>query len=326
MPLILPRDMAASLLPATCTGGISTGGGEHNDPVGFVNRIVEGRCNRKGLEAEYLIPDGLSSLKACVDLKGKTLTNSMAIGAPEDRKTAKARVNRPLRQLAKAREDGIHIRATAGDLSGLAPALVLTAQCDVLHGEGERYTRNGGGRGCRIPGLRGHDPRILHDGVDDRRRGAGAGAGVWRAEAGVRASLLNPNLVWPYHFSYGHHYCQIDLLSRRRNRSAVGRTREALEHVQVRSAPARHSIGGEAGALRPQRSTRCARPVAGPACAGSRIGTSLGGRGEAGTPGGSRTQRPVDAGMIHLDTSFPDRRAGLGFAGGCAASGVDRGE
>ena len=37
----------------------------------FVNRIVEGLCNREELEVEYLTPDGLSSLKMRVDLKGR---------------------------------------------------------------------------------------------------------------------------------------------------------------------------------------------------------------------------------------------------------------
>ena len=77
----------------------------------FINRVVEGLCNDEGLEIEYLIPDGVSSLRVRVDLKGKTLTSSMTIGAPEDRKTAKARVNWLLKQLAKTREDGIHIKA-----------------------------------------------------------------------------------------------------------------------------------------------------------------------------------------------------------------------
>ena len=108
--------------------------------MGFVNRTVEGLRNREGLEVEYLIPDGLSSLKACVDLKGKTLTNSMTIGAPEDRKNAKARVNRPLRQLAKAREDGIHIRATCGRSLGVG-----VGACARTHGAVRHSARRGRG-------------------------------------------------------------------------------------------------------------------------------------------------------------------------------------
>ena len=64
---------------------------ERNDLMVFMNRVLDGLCNEQGLEIEYLIPDGASSLKVRADLRGKTLTSSMTIGAPEDRKTAKAR-------------------------------------------------------------------------------------------------------------------------------------------------------------------------------------------------------------------------------------------
>ena len=87
---------------------------ERDDPTVFINRVLDGLCNEQGLEIEYLIPDGVSSLKVCADLRGKTLTSSMTIGAAEDRKTAKARVNWLLRQLTKTRDDGIHIKAAYG--------------------------------------------------------------------------------------------------------------------------------------------------------------------------------------------------------------------
>ena len=96
---------------------------ERDDPVLFINRVLDGLCNDEALEVEYLIPDGVSSLKVRADLKGKTLTSSMTIGAPEDRKTAKARVNWLLRQLAKTREDGIHIRAAYGRREDIQTAL-----------------------------------------------------------------------------------------------------------------------------------------------------------------------------------------------------------
>ena len=96
---------------------------ERDDPAVFINRVLDGLCNEQGLEVEYLIPDGVSSLKVCADLRGKTLTSSMTIGAPEDRKTAKARVNWLLRQLAKTRDDGIHIKAAYGRREDLQAAL-----------------------------------------------------------------------------------------------------------------------------------------------------------------------------------------------------------
>ena len=87
---------------------------ERDDPTVFINRVLDGLCNEQALEIEYLIPDGVSSLKVCADLRGKTLTSSMTIGAAEDRKTAKARVNWLLRQLVKTHDDGIHVKAAYG--------------------------------------------------------------------------------------------------------------------------------------------------------------------------------------------------------------------
>ena len=96
---------------------------EREDPMAFMNRVLDGLCNEQGLEVEYLIPDGVSSLKVRVDLRSKTLTSSMTIGAPEDRKTAKARVSWLLRQLMKTREDGIHVKAVYGRREDIQAAL-----------------------------------------------------------------------------------------------------------------------------------------------------------------------------------------------------------
>ena len=85
--------------------------------------VVENLCNNERLEVEYLIPDSLN-LNVRADLKGRTLTSSMTIRAPEDRKTAKARVNWLLRQLTKTREDGIHIMAAYGRREDIQAALV----------------------------------------------------------------------------------------------------------------------------------------------------------------------------------------------------------
>ena len=87
---------------------------EREDPMTFMNRVLDGLCNEQVLEMEYLIPDGVSGLTVRADLRTKTLTTSMTLGAPEDRKTARARVNWLLRQLAKTREGGVHVKAIYG--------------------------------------------------------------------------------------------------------------------------------------------------------------------------------------------------------------------
>lgn len=87
---------------------------ERDDPAAFLNRVLDGLCNEHALEIEYLIPDGVSSLTVRADLRSRALTSRMAVGAPEDRKTSKARVNWLLRQLARTQEDGIHVRSVYG--------------------------------------------------------------------------------------------------------------------------------------------------------------------------------------------------------------------
>ena len=87
---------------------------ERDDPTALMSRVLDGLCNEQRLEIEYVIPDGVSGLKVQADLRSRTLTSSMTVSAPEDRKTAKARVNWLLRQLAKSQEDGVHIKAAYG--------------------------------------------------------------------------------------------------------------------------------------------------------------------------------------------------------------------
>ena len=93
---------------------VKLGRTEREDQVMFTNRVLDGLCNEHGLEMEYVIPDGASALKVRADPRSRTLTSSMVIGAPEDRKTTSARVNWLLRQLAKTQEDDVHVKAVYG--------------------------------------------------------------------------------------------------------------------------------------------------------------------------------------------------------------------
>ena len=96
---------------------------EREDPNVFMNRVLEVLSSEQRLEIEYLIPDGVSGLKVQADLRSKTLTSSMTITAPEDRKTAKARVNWLLRQLGKTKDEGIHVKAAYGRREDIQAAL-----------------------------------------------------------------------------------------------------------------------------------------------------------------------------------------------------------
>ena len=86
---------------------------ERADPAVVTARILETLCNEQKLEVEYDIPDGVSGLKVTADLRSKTLTASMTVGAPEDRKTAKACTNWLLRTLTRTDPSGVHIKAAS---------------------------------------------------------------------------------------------------------------------------------------------------------------------------------------------------------------------
>ena len=96
---------------------------EREDPVAFMGRALDGLCGEQALEVEYVIPDGVSSLAVRADLRSKSLASSMTIGAPEDRKTARARVTWLLRQLGKTHEEGVHVRAVYGRRQDVQAAL-----------------------------------------------------------------------------------------------------------------------------------------------------------------------------------------------------------
>ena len=87
---------------------------ERADPAAVTARTLETLCNEQKLEVEYDIPDGVSGLKVTADLRSKTLTSSMTVGAPEDRKTAKTCTNWLLRTLTKTNPSGVHIKAAYG--------------------------------------------------------------------------------------------------------------------------------------------------------------------------------------------------------------------
>lgn len=96
---------------------------ERDDPVSFMSRVLGDLCSEQALEIEYIIPDGVSSLAVRADLRSRSLASSMTIGAPEDRKTARARVTWLLRQLRRTHEDGVHVRAVYGRRQDVQGAL-----------------------------------------------------------------------------------------------------------------------------------------------------------------------------------------------------------
>lgn len=68
-------------------------------------------AENKELTCVLQIPDAAADMEVTANLQTRTLSCSMRLQAPEDRKQTKARVNWLLRQLAKTKDPGIHIRA-----------------------------------------------------------------------------------------------------------------------------------------------------------------------------------------------------------------------
>jgi hypothetical protein len=69
-------------------------------------RLCEERC----LNATLIIPDAAAPLEISVDLRARSLTASMYLRAPEERKGSKARLNWLLRQLSQSPNENWHVR------------------------------------------------------------------------------------------------------------------------------------------------------------------------------------------------------------------------
>lgn len=80
------------------------------DPGLRLKEDVAVLCSDQCLQATFLIPAAAAPVDLCADLAKKTVSVSMKIRAPEDRKGAKARISWLLRQIAKAEPKDTHVR------------------------------------------------------------------------------------------------------------------------------------------------------------------------------------------------------------------------
>ena len=82
----------------------------------------------------------------------------------------------------------------ARHFAGVAPAVVVAAECDVLHDEGARLRRGAAPRRDRgrIPGISRHDPRLFWLGAAGRRRDDRPAPGLGRLQTRLRLSAIQP--------------------------------------------------------------------------------------------------------------------------------------
>ncbi|HEX2256781.1 MAG TPA: hypothetical protein VHG92_08805 [Afifellaceae bacterium] len=71
-----------------------------------LTRLASEHC----LSASFAVPDAAAPVVVCADVQKRSVSVSMKVRAPDDRKSTKARLNWLLRQLQKSEANGIHVR------------------------------------------------------------------------------------------------------------------------------------------------------------------------------------------------------------------------
>ncbi len=82
-----------------------------NDPNVRIRDDAERLTKTAQLYAEYDVPDAASPMAVVADLRRRSISVSMKLQAPEDKQSARGRVNWLLRQLAKSEAKDLHICA-----------------------------------------------------------------------------------------------------------------------------------------------------------------------------------------------------------------------
>lgn len=85
----------------------------HNDdPVQRVRDDSARLAEQHELSCSLDVPDAAAPITILADLQRRSLSVSMALAAPRDKRRATSRISWLLRQLAKAKPEGLHIRAS----------------------------------------------------------------------------------------------------------------------------------------------------------------------------------------------------------------------
>jgi hypothetical protein len=116
---------------------------EKNDPEHRLNVDSELLAQKHVLTATLEVPDAAAPIDIVVDLARRTLSCSMRIAAPADKKSTKARVNWLIRQLPKENTEGIQVTA-----EWLGRAMDTSAPVDVLREDSNAIV---GDNASRVP-------------------------------------------------------------------------------------------------------------------------------------------------------------------------------
>ncbi len=81
------------------------------DPTVRIGQDFEELRDKQTLSVELLVPDAADSVKVCADFSRRSISISMYLAAPADKKSNSARLNWLLRQLPKENCGGLHVRA-----------------------------------------------------------------------------------------------------------------------------------------------------------------------------------------------------------------------
>ena len=106
------RDLALKLMEGVNSNVVIRLPNAHrSDPRLRIDDEAKRLCDSSVLSVEFNVPDAASPIKVEADLRTRTIHVHMTLSAPQDRKSARARTNWLLRQLAGSEPTDLHVKA-----------------------------------------------------------------------------------------------------------------------------------------------------------------------------------------------------------------------
>ncbi len=103
LSLILSRQLGTNV-------ALKTQRAHLRDPIARTKADAQILSSEKCLQSVLVVPDAASPIEVCADLQTKTISVSMKLKAPADKKSTAARINWVLRQLQKSDDKEVYIR------------------------------------------------------------------------------------------------------------------------------------------------------------------------------------------------------------------------